>query len=60
MPTEEQNELAQEVIALLQSEKPTQSDLDRAKRLMREWPDEMEVLKAGLYETIYRIEDDTL
>jgi hypothetical protein len=60
MPTEEQNELAQEVIALLQSEEPTQGDLDRAKRLMRDWPDEMEVLKVGLYETIYRIEDDTL
>jgi len=60
MPTEEQNELAQEVSALLQSEKPTHSDLDTAKRLMRDWPDEMEVLKVGLYETIYRIEDDTL
>jgi len=60
MPTEEQRRLADEVTAIFQSETVTQSDLDRAKRLMRDWPDEMEVLKVSIYETIYRIEDDTL
>jgi hypothetical protein len=58
MPNKEQDDLANEVIALLQSGTP--SDLDRAKRLMRDWPEEMDTLKAGLYETISRIEDDTL
>jgi hypothetical protein len=57
MPTKEQNDLAHEVIALLRL--ATQSDLDRAKRLMRDWPEEMDTLKAGLYETIHRIENDT-
>jgi len=60
MPTDEQNKLAQEVIELLQSDAPGPEELEKAKRLMRDWPEDMDFLKAGLYETINRIEDDTL
>jgi len=59
MPTKELNEMADEVIALLQGE-PSESDINTAKRLMRDWPEELEALKAGLYENIEREEDDTL
>jgi len=59
MPTEELNALADEVIELLQDE-PTQRDINKAKRLMNDWPPELRTLRAGLYESIERDENDTL
>ena len=59
MPTKELNEMADEVIALLQGE-PSESDINTAKRLMNDWPPELRTLRAGLYESIERDENDTL
>ena len=47
------------VLAVLQKDKASEADIKRAIRLMRGWLEDMDVLRASLYEAIWLQENDT-
>ena len=60
MPTEEQVLQIDAVLALLQKDKVSEADIKKAKRLMRGWSEDMDAVRASLYEAIWLQENDTL